>query len=144
MGVGSSGGADVGVGSGGRGVAVGGGEVGRAVGGAGVALGRAVAAWVGGTDVAPGLGLTVGVRVAVTKMFGNPAAGVRAMPVGVCSICSLVCVASRRISGVSDRTAARILLLKNSCGGVYAPQRPGPVSPSLYAWMSLASSNALA
>jgi hypothetical protein len=108
VGVGSSGDAVVGVGSTGRGVSVGGEEVGLAVGGTWVALGRSV----GGASVGRELGLLVGVRVAVAKRLGCPEIGVRINLVGVCKTRSIVCVASTGISGVRDRAAALILLLK--------------------------------
>lgn len=120
MGVGSAGrgvavgGGEVGWSVGGRevGWSVGGGEVGRSVGGTWVALGRTVGARVVGTDVTPGLGLLVGVLVAVDKRSGSPEAGVYIIHVGVCISALFVCAASMRISGVSDRTAALILSLK--------------------------------
>jgi len=117
----------------GRGVSVGGSEVG----GAGVAVGW----WVGAGVV--GLGgkeseRRVGVFVAVESEGGKMIAGVRIPATGVRVAEILVCVTTMVISGVSDKAAAEILLLNRLRLVVSKGQRPGPVSPSLYAWMAFA------
>ena len=147
--MGSSGGGEVGVGSAGRGVSVGGGDVGRgvggdvgrAVGGAWVAVGCRAGIEVGGMFVGPDSDRRVGVLDAIENGVGKPVTGVRITLVGVRNRGSSVCDTTTLISGVSDRTAALILLLNNPCGVTYASQRPGPSSPSLYALMVFASSN---
>jgi len=153
VGVGSSGGAEVGVGSAGRGVSVGGGDVGRGVGGDvgravggtwvadGCAVGASVGASVGGMTDGLISGLRVGVLVAGENVVGRLDAGVRITVVGVRSVGTFVCAASMVTSGVRDKTAAEILLLNKPRGSEYAAQRPGPISPSLYAWITFASSN---
>lgn len=138
VGVGSSGGAEVGVGSMGRGVSVGGGEVGGEVGGAGVEVGWLVGAGVVGLGGGTESDRRVGVFVAVASEGGNMITGVRIPATGVRDAGMSVCVTTKVISGVSDKAAADILLLNRLRLVVSNGQRPGPVSPSLYAWMAFA------
>ena len=120
VGVGSSGGAVVGVGSMGRGVSVGGGEVG----GAGVDVGWGVGAGVvglgGSTESTRRVGVFVGVENEGGEMMPGaiPATGVREAGMSVC-------VTTMVISGVSDKAAAEILLLNRLRLVVSNGRRPG-------------------